>query len=689
MNLQTESPDYNIYLAGGRTFLPPENPLIIPPVETSVYFFVQFKKSLTLEERKQLQDQHRLHFNRYIPNFAFLELLNFEQWNGLSQDPLYRAIARYLPRHKISPRLSSGESSPGDVIAPAGLPVRVILFFETDDETLKRIIEKIISLRAPHLDELRNRLPKQKASRRSKRVAEALAPDQIKILDNRKIGGDLQLLFLLTTADVLPPIAEIESVQSIEEVVSPQSDLGITVEDFCPEKNYVAGTVQSGTPGVTPLWRNNLNGSQQIIGIVDEFGSDVTHCMFSDASGTTIGQSHRKIVGLRNTSTKVANHATLVAGIAAGDQVDLSGNGESRGIAWAAKLSLDDLQAVKNHQETILDLYHRQALEGAAIHSNSWHEDVTDYNETARYADSFTYGNEENLICASTANSRNNEVLGPPGTAKNSLCISAGGQHPHHLDHKDGRSGPTGDMRRKPDICAPGCYIHSASKSTGCLCTKTDCATSWATPVMAGAAALARQYYLEGFYPTGTRNAINVHRASAALIKATLLNSTVLMENKTQYPDGRTSWGLIQLNNALFLSGAPRRLFMIDVRNNAGLSTGQSQTHSVSVVSDSEILKITLAWTDPPAELVAGIALINDLDLVVRTPGGTEIYRGNMNFVGGFSRPQPAAVSDNRNNVEMVIVSNPTPGLWTVTVEGTAVNIGLQGYALVVTGALT
>src|SRR5689334_734151 len=111
MNLLTDPPDFNIYLAGGRTFLPPENPLIIPPVENEVYFFVQFKKALTHEERKHLQDQHGLHFDRYIPNFAFLELLNFDKWKTLPENPLYRAIERYQPKYKISPGLSSEESS--------------------------------------------------------------------------------------------------------------------------------------------------------------------------------------------------------------------------------------------------------------------------------------------------------------------------------------------------------------------------------------------------------------------------------------------------------------------------------------------------------------------------------------------------------------------------------------------------
>jgi cysteine-rich repeat protein len=41
---------------------------------------------------------------------------------------------------------------------------------------------------------------------------------------------------------------------------------------------------------------------------------------------------------------------------------------------------------------------------------------------------------------------------------------------------------------------------------------------------------------------------------------------------------------------------------------------------------------------------------------------------------------------DARNNVEQVQIAAPAPQRWTVTVTGAAVNVGLQGYALVASG---
>ena len=403
--------------------------------------------------------------------------------------------------------------------------------------------------------------------------------------------------------------------------------------------------------------------------------------MLRDYSGTPIGASHRKIVGSRNPSNSIGQHATWVAGIIAGDQGSLPGKSENRGIAWTARLSIDDLADFNSQKETVLKIFSRQYRDGATIHSNSWHQNVTYYDGTARDVDNFVRLNEENLVCGATANSNSGEKLGAPGTAKNALCVSAGGCHPDHLEHKDGADGPTVDKRLKPDICAPGCGIYSARKCSGCLCMLANCATSFATPVMSGAAALVRQYYLDGFYPNGVRNLAKPHHPSAALIKATLLNSTVPMEDEKNYPNITTGWGLVRLSNALFLAGAKRRMFMVDVRNANGLSKGKSHVHSIQVKDKSEPLKITLVWSDPAAELSAGKALVNDLDLVVTSPSGT-IYRGNANFFEGFSQPQPNPVAD-PNNVEMVIVADPDPGKWTATVEGRSVNVELQGYALV------
>ena len=51
---------------------------------------------------------------------------------------------------------------------------------------------------------------------------------------------------------------------------------------------------------------------------------------------------------------------------------------------------------------------------------------------------------------------------------------------------------------------------------------------SFATPHVAAAAALVRQYFTEGWYPNGKREAKNGFTPSGALLKATLLNATTV-----------------------------------------------------------------------------------------------------------------------------------------------------------------
>ncbi len=96
--------------------------------------------------------------------------------------------------------------------------------------------------------------------------------------------------------------------------------------------------------------------------------------------------------------------------------------------------------------------------------------------------------------------------------------------------------GPTPDGRFKPDVVAPGSFIVSA-KSDGTI-VSNQCVqgldvgvlamegTSMATPVTSGTAALVRQYYMDGYYPSGTANPSDSLVPSAALLKATLIAST-------------------------------------------------------------------------------------------------------------------------------------------------------------------
>lgn len=257
--------------------------------------------------------------------------------------------------------------------------------------------------------------------------------------------------------------------------------------------------------------------------------------------------------------------------------------------------------------------------------------------------------------------------------------------------------GPADDSRIKPDVVAPGTWIVSTSGSlyqqgygdpvnpkNGAYAYdgwgmpynvdyKWMGGTSMANPLVAGAAAVIKDYYNKAYSTT----------ASAALVKATLINSAVDMldenndgvnDNDYPIPNVHEGWGRVNLINAtdgtaLFLD------------NSTGLSTGGNYTNSYSVPG-GQPFKVTVVWSDYASTAAASINLVNDLNLTVSGPGGVS-YKGNV-FSGGWSATGGSA--DNRNNVENVYVQSAAAGTWTVTVNGLNVPNGPQPFALIVDG---
>jgi hypothetical protein len=244
----------------------------------------------------------------------------------------------------------------------------------------------------------------------------------------------------------------------------------------------------------------------------------------------------------------------------------------------------------------------------------------------------------------------------------------------------NGSYGPTADGRQKPEVWAPGCGSTSAGETHCGL--HTGGGTSYAAPAVAGMGLLVRQYFLEGFYPSGAATPEDAVIPSGALLKAVLFNSGVDMDGFPDYFGPYEGWGRILMDDALYFTGDARALAVEDVRNVAGLSTGEADTYQVTVNSSDEPLKITVVWTDVPATLGASFTPVNNLDLVVTDPGGVT-YLGNV--FGGLESA-PGGTPDALNNGEQVHRHTPVPGLWQIDIAGTEVNQDTQGYALVVTG---
>ncbi|MGA9771950.1 MAG: S8 family serine peptidase [Blastocatellia bacterium] len=349
------------------------------------------------------------------------------------------------------------------------------------------------------------------------------------------------------------------------------------------------------------------------------------------------------------------------------------------------------------YTKLVSNAYH----DGARVSSNSWSEisnsytiDSQEYDLRARDALPTEAGNQEILICFAAGNAGPGGTIGSPGSAKNVISVAA--SESSRKDGTDGcgiendqsdsvmdmanfsSGGPLFDGRIKPDITAPGTHIEGAASqhpdfdASGVCGTGLESpyfpqdqtlytwssGTSHSTPMVAGGAALIRQFFLN-----------HGQEPSAALIKAFMVNTTTYMTGEGaggNLPHARQGWGLLNLKRAF--NSTPK--IFIDQTTTLSES-GQEFVITGEVKESSEPFRVTLAWSDAPG-FSAFAPWVNDLNLEVTING--QIYRGN-NFTGQESKA--GGESDAKNNLEAVWLPAGTAGSFLIRVR--AANIAGDG----------
>jgi subtilisin-like proprotein convertase family protein len=280
--------------------------------------------------------------------------------------------------------------------------------------------------------------------------------------------------------------------------------------------------------------------------------------------------------------------------------------------------------------------------------------------------------------------------------------------------------------RFKPDLVAPGTFIVSTRSTEwdqaayygtnngpgsyfGTLSNlnnglgpyyRFESGTSLAAAEVAGVLALMQEFFEQRL---GLTN-------SPALMKALLINGARPLGNLGGLHANATTnaqgWGLVQLTNSLpaalsnLNSASSSPIYFFDQEPTNALATGQSQARYLTVAPNARNapLRVTLVWTDPPGNPVAGLKLVNDLDLIVTNLDTGEVFFGNdipngSNFNSAWDTNGPPNL-DSVNNVENVFLSPPLTTNYAVTVLGRQVNVNAvtagtsdieQDYALVIT----
>lgn len=496
-----------------------------------------------------------------------------------------------------------------------------------------------------------------------------------------------------------------------------------------PEYYFTYNLQGAQTISTDKVWPNgilglSLAGQQMLVGEWDGGAVRTTH--------ETFGGRAQQMDG----ATTLSDHATHVAGTIIGQSSPVNPN--VRGMAYQANLAAydwnnDEAEMAQAAANGLLVSNHSYGLitgwawgDFGGFGSNEWYwfgnaPDTIDvaygrYSEQSSVWDTIANLAPNYLIVKAAGNDRGMgpaagtahrvwngsawvistttrqraggasgfDCISHAGVAKNVLTVGAvegitgGWLQPSQVVSSSFHGwGPTDDGRVKPDIVAKGVGVLSAS-STGNTDYVSKNGTSMASPTVSGSLILLQQHY---------RSLNQNTPMSAAMLKA-LVIQTADEAGTTPGPDYTYGWGLMNTAKAVqVISNQTNHRFF-------GGGVAQGGTKAYTVYSDgTQPLKVTMAWNDPARTATSYTlngstkALVNDLDVrLVRVADATSTLPWTL---GGLANATAGAIrADNdRDNVEQIVLDNPSPGIYEVRVshKGTLTG-GQQLFGMAISG---
>lgn len=641
-------------------------------------FVVQFKQ-LPTESDKAIIASKGAQIFKYLPDDAYLIRANLIQVNSIRKLAQVNAVVDFASFMKISP-----DFTPFSVFTAQKIEnVLIKTFVQSDTASVLKAMGSI----SPETQVLR--------------------------------ASGTAILANIPQEDIIR-IANLSGIEHIQPYVQPRlwNDFELLegeVTDPLVEGDY---TDIDGTEDGTKImkfesaWAAGLYGQGQIAAMADT-GADSGDLatIHKDLDGAV---TKGFIYGMFSKSwNDPMGHGTHVAGSIVGRGV-LSG-GKIKGGATQGQLIAQGMWSPTMENLTVPPqlsrLFNDAYAEGARVHSNSWGapRNFGAYDNFAQQVDEFVWTHPDMLPIFAAGNSgvdKNKDgridanSMSSPGTAKNCLTVGASENFNNHggiqvptnklraaaeswpaepissdfiSNNENGMAmfssrGPTLDGRTKPEVVAPGTNILSlrsqvegASEMWGAYNKFYTYAggTSMATPLTAGAALLVRQKLQE----------MGEKVPSAALIKAVLMHTAydifpgqygLVGEEKgqeilTPRPNSVEGYGRVDMEH---ITKIPFKV----IDEKAGVGQGQELNYLMKYDTAPAKFWVTLVYSDAPAAANAAKTLVNDLDLIVVTPDGSEV-----------------TLTDKVNNHEMIEISNPKEGSYKVIVRGQRVPQGIEG----------